>query len=234
MPTISDFYGIHIQMYFDDKHAPHFHAIHAEHRAQINVTTGKIISGALPPRAYRLVREWWKLYRAELKANWEWARRRVKLSRIPGLEYAMPLVGNSKYPSLMGVQAVRVLRDHLVHVTFTDGTERDIDLEPHLWGTVFESIRNDPQLFASVFVDPIGQVLAWPGDIDLDTDTLYYSDESPPWAENCACAECRARRSRARLSARTLRATRVRNASKAKPGRRARRVTRQPAPRASR
>jgi hypothetical protein len=218
MPTISDFYGIHIQMYFDDKHAPHFHAIYAEHHAQFDIATGKIISGALPPRAYRLVREWWKLYRAALKANWERARRRVKPSRIPGLEYAMPLVGNSKYPTLMGVQAVRVLRDHLVHVTFTDGTERDIDLEPHLWGTVFEPIRNDPQLFASVFVDPIGQALAWPGDVDLDTDTLYYGDEPPPWAKNCDCAECRARRERTTQPAR--KSIRTRTVTQAKPSRR--------------
>jgi hypothetical protein len=86
VPTISDFYGIYIQMYFDDKHVPHFHAIYAEHRALISIATGKLLSGALPPRAYRLVREWWRLHRAELHANWERARQREKLLRIPGLE----------------------------------------------------------------------------------------------------------------------------------------------------
>ena len=73
-------------MYFDDKHGPHFYAIYAEHKALMAIATGKIISGALPPRAYRLVREWWKSHRVELEANWERDRRHEKLERIPGLE----------------------------------------------------------------------------------------------------------------------------------------------------
>jgi hypothetical protein len=38
------------------------------------------MGGRLPARAYRLVRTWWKLHRAELEENWELAR------RIEGLE----------------------------------------------------------------------------------------------------------------------------------------------------
>lgn len=86
MPTISDFYGIVIQMYYDDKHQPHFHAIYAEYRALITIANGKMMAGHLPQRAYRLVREWSKLYRAELFANWERARRGEKLRSIKGLE----------------------------------------------------------------------------------------------------------------------------------------------------
>ena len=86
MPTVSDFYGIYIQMYFDDKHAPHFHAIYAEYRALIAVSNCHIMAGQIPNRAYRLVREWWRLYRAELEENWERARRGEKLRRIEGLE----------------------------------------------------------------------------------------------------------------------------------------------------
>ncbi|HKZ85339.1 MAG TPA: DUF4160 domain-containing protein [Anaerolineae bacterium] len=86
MPTISDFYGIYIQMYFEDKHQPHFHAIYAEYRALIAIANGRLIAGRIPPRAYRLVREWWKLHRAELEANWERARRGEQLHRIEGLE----------------------------------------------------------------------------------------------------------------------------------------------------
>ncbi len=51
MPTISKFYGIHIQMYFDDKHAPHFHAIYAKYRAQIRIADSNMITGRIPPRA---------------------------------------------------------------------------------------------------------------------------------------------------------------------------------------
>jgi len=84
MPSVSDFYGIYL--YFDDKHKPHFHAIYAEHRALITIEDGKMIAGNLPTRAYRLIREWLKLHRAELQANWERARRGEKLERIKGLD----------------------------------------------------------------------------------------------------------------------------------------------------
>lgn len=86
MPTISDFYGILIQMYFDDKHAPHFHAIYAEHRALIDIANCQIMAGSIPTRAYRLVHEWWKLHHDELAENWEHARHSEKLRRIEGLE----------------------------------------------------------------------------------------------------------------------------------------------------
>jgi len=86
MPTISDFYGIYIQMYFDDKHGPHFHAIYAEKRALISIADGRILAGDVPKRVYRLVREWWKLHRSELVDNWERARRHEEPLRIAGLE----------------------------------------------------------------------------------------------------------------------------------------------------
>jgi len=34
MPTISEFFGILIRMYWDDHPPPHFHALYAEHEAQ--------------------------------------------------------------------------------------------------------------------------------------------------------------------------------------------------------
>ena len=93
----------------------------------------------------------------------------------------MTMTVNSPYTKLVRVRAVKPLSDFRVHVTFTDDSERDIDLEPYLHGPVFEPIRNDPSLFASVFVDPIGKTLAWPNEVDIDPDTLYYGD-NPPWA----------------------------------------------------
>ncbi len=86
MPTISEFYGIHIQMYFDDKHSPHFHVIYAERRALIAISDCHVMAGSIPPRTYRLVRDWWKDHRAELEQNWDLARRHEKLHSIEGLE----------------------------------------------------------------------------------------------------------------------------------------------------
>ena len=40
--------------------------------------------------------------------------------------------------------AVRVLRPYVIEVTFNDGARREVDLEPELWGQVFEPLR-DPE-----------------------------------------------------------------------------------------
>lgn len=39
----------------------------------IDVGTGTVLGGGLPARAMRLVREWRRLHREELLADWEWA-----------------------------------------------------------------------------------------------------------------------------------------------------------------
>lgn len=74
MPTISRFYGITIQMYWDERHGPHFHALYAEHRAQISIVNGEILRGGLPRRALRLTHEWLQLHHSELLRNWERAQ----------------------------------------------------------------------------------------------------------------------------------------------------------------
>ena len=71
MPTISEFFGIIIRMYWDDHPPPHFHAIYGEHEAQYSITTLDVINGALPRRAHALVVEWASLHKDELMKNWE-------------------------------------------------------------------------------------------------------------------------------------------------------------------
>lgn len=75
VPRISEFFGIVIEMYFDDHPPPHFHARYAGDSAKIEIATGAVIVGSLSPRALRLVREWAELHRAELEANWQRAER---------------------------------------------------------------------------------------------------------------------------------------------------------------
>jgi hypothetical protein len=79
------------------------------------------------------------------------------------------------------VHTVKPLDGYSVHVSFTDGTERDIDLEKYLHGPAFEDIRRDAALFRKVFVGD-GRTLAWPNGADIDPDVLYY-DLKPAWAE---------------------------------------------------
>ncbi len=86
MPTISRFYGILVRMFYDDKHGPHFHVVYAEYRAIVSIEDGSILAGDLPNRAYQLVLEWLALHRAELKTNWENARKKKPLTEIAPLK----------------------------------------------------------------------------------------------------------------------------------------------------
>ena len=66
MPTISAFYGIMIQMFWQDHAPPHFHALYGEFEALIDIRTLEVIRGSLPRRALSLVREWATLHHDEL------------------------------------------------------------------------------------------------------------------------------------------------------------------------
>jgi hypothetical protein len=49
MPTVAWFYGILIQMNYDDHAPPHFHARYGGARALVRLSDGAIIAGELPP-----------------------------------------------------------------------------------------------------------------------------------------------------------------------------------------
>lgn len=86
MPEISRFLGIIVAMFYNDHAPPHFHARYGEHRIEIEVETLRILAGELPPRALGLLLEWAARHRAELREDWELARRHAELKRIPPLE----------------------------------------------------------------------------------------------------------------------------------------------------
>ena len=54
---------------------------------------------------------------------------------------------------MVRVNSVQPLSGFRVRLGFTDGTDKEIDLEPYLRGPVFEPIRNDPKIFRAVSVD---------------------------------------------------------------------------------
>ncbi len=49
MPTIAWFYGIMIQMYYDDHNPPHFHARYGRANAIIRLSDGETIAGEIAP-----------------------------------------------------------------------------------------------------------------------------------------------------------------------------------------
>lgn len=71
-----------------------------------------------------------------------------------------------------------VLRPYVLEVTFDDGAVRQVDIEPVLWGEVFEPLR-DPEFFAQVTVDPEIGTVVWPNGADLAPEFLYHGDENP-------------------------------------------------------
>ena len=86
MPEISRFLGIIIAMYYNDHPPAHFHAKYGNFEALIEIETGGVVRGHLPPRVLGLVQEWRELHRNELLQDWKLAEERKPLRRIEPLE----------------------------------------------------------------------------------------------------------------------------------------------------
>jgi hypothetical protein len=74
MPTISQFFGIQIRMYYKDTgphNHPHFHAAYQHDVASVAVDDGTILSGSLPRRQRNIVLKWLDIHRKELLSNWQ-------------------------------------------------------------------------------------------------------------------------------------------------------------------
>ena len=69
MPEICRFYGIIIQMFFNDHNPPHFHAVYGEYKIVININD-EVVEGFMPKRALKLVFEWMEIHKSELLENW--------------------------------------------------------------------------------------------------------------------------------------------------------------------
>ena len=73
MPVLSRFYGIVIRMYFQqaEHNPPHIHALYGDEMAAIEIQTGNVLEGYLPPKALAMVQEWVGIYRNDLLRIWE-------------------------------------------------------------------------------------------------------------------------------------------------------------------
>lgn len=85
MPTISTFYGILIQMFWNDHAPPHFHALYAEHEVLIDIHTLGVMEGQMPRRALALVLEWAQEHRTELIEDWQLCERNQTPKKIQPL-----------------------------------------------------------------------------------------------------------------------------------------------------
>jgi len=61
----------------------------------------------------------------------------------------------------------------VLRLSFADGSEEEVDLEPELWGPVFAPLRESPELFRQVRVDPALGTIVWANGADMDPDVLH-------------------------------------------------------------
>lgn len=74
---------------------------------------------------------------------------------------------------IVRVTSVVPVRDFVLRLSFSDGAEGELDLEPILWGPVFEPLLRDPVLFRQVRVDPQLGTIVWPNEADMDPVVLH-------------------------------------------------------------
>lgn len=86
MPEIARFFGLIVQMYYDEHNPPHLHAEYQGRKIVVDFK-GNILRGDLASRtALRLLREWIDLHTRELEEDWQLARSGNELNRISPLD----------------------------------------------------------------------------------------------------------------------------------------------------
>jgi Domain of unknown function (DUF4160) len=86
VPTISIFFGIMIEMFWNEHAPPHFHAKYGEHQATFDIKKLELMEGFLPRRAKNLVLDWAELHQSELLSNWDLCRDNQHPNKIEPLE----------------------------------------------------------------------------------------------------------------------------------------------------
>ena len=70
------------------------------------------------------------------------------------------------------VIAAEYQHDFVIHISFADGAEGDVDLADELHGEVFEPLK-DHAVFRTFTVHPEFHTLCWPNGADLAPEFLY-------------------------------------------------------------
>ena len=85
MPTLSEFFGIRIELRFLDHNPPHFHAKYQNDKVIVEIKDGKV-KGEMSERALRMVLEWLDLHRDEILDAWKLASIGQNPSKIEPLK----------------------------------------------------------------------------------------------------------------------------------------------------
>lgn len=87
MPIISQFYGIIVSMYFDDKNQynlPHIHVRYNEHRATYDFDAN-LLNGKLPIKQTKLLEAWIIIHKEELITLWKLMEEEGRMFKIKPL-----------------------------------------------------------------------------------------------------------------------------------------------------
>lgn len=73
-------------MYYDDHNPPHIHVEYQGMEAFCSIDSGDVISGNLPNKAKKIVKEWILEHKEELLKNWDNAINFQPLFKIKGAD----------------------------------------------------------------------------------------------------------------------------------------------------
>ena len=74
------------------------------------------------------------------------------------------------------VTKVKVVREYVLDLEFSDGTRRKVDLGPEIKrGGIYDALK-DPKFFGQVYAD--GEAVAWPNGADFAPEFLYHDAKS--------------------------------------------------------
>jgi len=82
---------------------------------------------------------------------------------------------------MIRIKRAKHLHDFVVEFTFTDGSVREIDLDPYLRGPIFQPLRDDIEKFRRFKVDRELGTIMWPNGADIDPDVLYLNLTPAAW-----------------------------------------------------
>lgn len=87
MPIISQFYGIIVSMYFDDKNQhnlPHIHVRYNEYKATYDFEVN-LLNGQLPTKQTKLLEAWIIIHKEELITLWKLMEEEGRMFKIKPL-----------------------------------------------------------------------------------------------------------------------------------------------------
>jgi hypothetical protein len=83
MPLLAILRGLTVYVYYADHNPPHVHGFHAGQEVLIEIRTGGILRGSLPPTELRHFVEWVAPHREELVHAWYLASTQQTPPRMP-------------------------------------------------------------------------------------------------------------------------------------------------------